>query len=674
MNTFALQFTPILMPIIGAAFVLTLLAVYAWRRSHITPGSNVFLVLLILSAWWSYTYALELITTDPATLLFWVKLEWISIALLPVAWLLFALTYAGYSRWVNLPTVTLLVVIPAIMIVLAWTTPAHTLLYENPGVRTAGDLVVFSAERGPAYLVHVIYSYLVILIATLLMIRVWFRARGPQRQLAFIVAAGALLPILSNAIYQFGIFADLAIYVDLTVPAFAFSAVLFAWGWFRLHLFELVPELSAPLPTIDRIDPVLATQTTQARSLNLVSLGLSVLFFLALAPILTLLLRGQPEVRPLAAAYILLYLFSLGIAVWRDGPYLARAVGLTLVYLGLALLDLQVSGLTPVVGFFLVAFAAFAAVLLPLRLTLLMIVIGIVGLGISPPAENPPFQQDIYSLGYLLLSMAMTAGMLIFGLVATRRDIRTLLRIARDLSRDLEIERAQLEERVVERTRALETSAAVSRQLSTILDQTQLVHEVVEQLRDAFSYYHVHIFLWDEALGALRMVGGTGEAGQAMLVMGHALRPDQGLVGRAFSTKHPVVVPDVSQDSGWMPNRLLPDTRAELAVPITYGDEVLGVLDAQDSEVNGLGVDDMQLLQTIAGQLAVALRNARLLAQIQREAEQAALINAINRKIAQTTDIDGAMRVAVTELSRALEARESAVRLEITGGNGHDDH
>lgn len=672
MDGFALQFTPFLMPIIGAAVVLSLLAVYAWRRGQTAPGGDVFLVLLILSAWWSYTYALELITTDPAIMLFWVKLEWISIALLPVSWLLFALTYAGYSRRVNLSTIAVLSMVPAVMIVLAWTTPAHSLIYANLGVLDTGNFVVFHAERGPAFYIHVIYSYVLIAIATLLMIRVWRRAAGAQRQLALIVAAGAMLPILSNVIYQIGLAADLPIYVDLTVPAFAFSAVLFAWGWFRLHLFDLLPELGEPAPSTARIDPAAAAQSTQTRSLNLVSLGLAVLFFLALVPILTLLLRGEPATRPLAVAYILLYIFLLGITVWRDGSYLVRAVGLTAVYIGLALLDLQVSGLSPVVGFFLVAFAAFAAVLLPIRLTIMMLVIGIIGIGLVAPAENPPFQRDIYSLGYLVISLAMTAGMLIIALVATRRDIRTLLRISRDLSRDLETERKQLELRVAERTRALETSAAVSRQLSTILDQTQLVHEVVEQLRDAFAYYHVHIFLWDETIGALRMVGGTGEAGQAMLVMGHTIRPDQGLVGRAYSTHSPVVVPDVNDDPGWLPNRLLPGTRAELAVPITYGDQVLGVLDAQDSEVGGLGPEDSQLLQTIAGQLAVALRNARLLAQIQQEAEQAALINAINRKITQTTDIDGALRVAATELSRALEARETAITLEINGGNGHD--
>src|SRR5690606_34181223 len=135
----------------------------------------------------------------------------------------------------------------------------------------------------------------------------------------------------------------------------------------------------------------------------------------------------------------------------------------------------------------------------------------------------------------------------------------------------------------------------------------------------------------------------------------HTISPDVGLVGRAYATRQPVIVADVSKAPNWLPNRLLPSTQAEIAVPIIYGDEVLGVLDAQDSEVGGLGPADAQLLETIAGQMAVALRNARLVAQIQTEAEQAALINAINRKITQTTDIGGAMRVAATELARALE-------------------
>jgi GAF domain-containing protein len=672
MDIGALQFTPFLMPIIGAAVALTFLAVYAWRQERTAPGADAFLALIILSAWWCYTYALELITTDPATMLLWVKLEWISIPLIPVTWLLFALYYAGYGEKVTLRLVTLLLIIPAINIFLVWTAPEQTLLYVNPGVKTVGELVAFDTGYGPAFFVHTAYSYLLFLTATVIIIRVWRRSVGSQRTLALTVVIGALLPFIGNAIYLIALAAELPVYVDLTVVAFAFSTVFFAWGWFRLRLFELLPELVEPVPVAGRIDAAIAVQRTSERTLNLVSLGLSVLLFVALAPILTILLRSETSSRGLVASYLLLYLLLLGVAVWREGSYLVRAVGLVAVYLGLGLLDLRFSGLSPVVGFYIIAYVALAALLLPGRLALAAVLLGMFGYALVAPAQMPPFERDIYTLGYLLLSLAMTGGLISAALVAARRDSRVLLRISRDLARELEGEREQLELRVSERTRALETSAAVSRQLSTILDQSRLVREVVEQLRTAFGYYHVHIFLWDEKKGALQMVGGTGEAGQAMLVMGHALTPEQGLVGRAYSTNAPVVVPNVAEDLNWLPNRLLPETRAEVAVPITYGDQVLGVLDAQDSEVGGLSSADSQLLQTIAGQLAVALRNARLVAQIQQEAEQAALINAINRKIAQTTDMDAAMNVALAELSRALETRGAAVRLALEGGNGYD--
>ena len=604
-------------------------------------------------------------------MLLWVKLQWISIPLIPVVWLFFALFYAGYGHRVNLRFVAALLVVPFIMILLAWTTPAHDWLYVNPGVSDVGRIVVFDAEYGPAFIVHTAYSYILFIIATALIVRVWRRSGDTQRQLALTVTAGAILPFIGNAIYLIAPLLGVEVHIDLTVLALAFSAVCFAWGWFRLRLFTVFPEFTEPV-SAGRIDPAMAAQNTQTRSLNLVSLGLALFYFVALMPILTILLRGDPAVRPLAVIYVGLYLMLLGITIWRGGSYSVRAVGLTGVYLGLALLDLRVSGLFPTVGFFLAAYTAFAAVLLPVRLMWAVFAAGLLGVALVPPAMNPAIQRDIYSLAYLLLTVAMTAGMLIVALVATRRDNRTLLNVSRNLARALESERTQLEARVVERTRALETSAAVSRQLSTILDQSRLVREVVEQLHVAFAYYHVHVYLWDEAAGALRMVGGTGQAGQAMLVMGHSLRPNIGLVGRAYSTNAPVVVPDVNADPGWMPNRLLPGTRAEIAVPITYGDEVLGVLDAQDTEVGGLGPADSQLLQTIAGQLAVALRNARLVAQVQREAEQAALINAINRKIAQTNDIDGALRVAEAELSRALEVQETAIRLDLGGENGHE--
>jgi len=228
-----------------------------------------------------------------------------------------------------------------------------------------------------------------------------------------------------------------------------------------------------------------------------------------------------------------------------------------------------------------------------------------------------------------------------------------------------------LEQKVEDRTHALKTSTEVSRRISTILDQDQLVQEVVEQVQQALNYYHAHIYLFDESHEKLLMVGGTGEVGQTLLENGHKISRGMGLVGRVGEYNQAILVSDVAEEPDWLPNRLLPDTKAEVAVPIAVGEKVIGVMDIQNNEAGSLSQADVDLLLSITSQVAVAIQNARAYRAAQHQAQREALIAEINQHIQSTKSIDEALQVAVRDVGRALGA-ETMVRLQGTEFGNND--
>lgn len=225
---------------------------------------------------------------------------------------------------------------------------------------------------------------------------------------------------------------------------------------------------------------------------------------------------------------------------------------------------------------------------------------------------------------------------------------------------------AQMQESVAEleqHTQAIETSSEVSHRLSTILDVEELTTAVVELLKVQFNYYHAHIYLFDEAREYLVMAGGTGAAGEALLSSGHKIAAGKGLVGRTAVNNKPTLVPDVSQDANWLPNPLLPDTKAEAAVPITLEGTVLGVLDVQNRTPGSLNADDVELLQSVAWQVAIGLQNARLFAQAQAEKAQVQnILDSLSLPIIISRISDGRVTYINNSFSQAaLLPREEVV-------------
>ncbi len=173
-----------------------------------------------------------------------------------------------------------------------------------------------------------------------------------------------------------------------------------------------------------------------------------------------------------------------------------------------------------------------------------------------------------------------------------------------------------LEKRVAERTDALqqralqlETSARVSREITSILDIDTLIAQVVNLIRDAFGYYRVHVFLLDQDANQLVLRARSG----ATQLQFQRLEVDRtSLNTRALQTGAAQVVNDVAQDPYYLADGELPDTRSELVVPLRLGDRLIGTLDVSSTAVNAFTPQDVLVIQSLGDQIAIAIENARL--------------------------------------------------------------
>lgn len=181
------------------------------------------------------------------------------------------------------------------------------------------------------------------------------------------------------------------------------------------------------------------------------------------------------------------------------------------------------------------------------------------------------------------------------------------------------IENAHLFEEARQRATQLEAIAELGRRITSILDFDELLSQVVELIHHTLGYYHVHVFLVDEASKEAVFRAGSGEVGQLIEERGSVrLRVgEQGITGWVAGSGLSLLVNDVSQEPRYVPDDALPATKSELAVPLKIGQRVIGVLDVQSDELNAFDLDDVAVLQTLGDQVAIAIENARLFEELE---------------------------------------------------------
>ena len=206
-----------------------------------------------------------------------------------------------------------------------------------------------------------------------------------------------------------------------------------------------------------------------------------------------------------------------------------------------------------------------------------------------------------------------------------------------------------LEQRVKERTESLirksdqlRTASHIARQTAEIQDLSKLLEMVANLVTDRFGYYHTGIFMMSETGDEVILQATSSEGGHRMIERGHALAVGtQGIVGYVAGQKKPRIAMDVGEDAVFFNNPDLPMTRSELALPLMIRDRVLGVLDIQSDKEKAFNVDDIDVLQTLADQIAVAIENARLLDESQAALVQLEAVTGVRTREAWRQKLQG---------------------------------
>ena len=209
-----------------------------------------------------------------------------------------------------------------------------------------------------------------------------------------------------------------------------------------------------------------------------------------------------------------------------------------------------------------------------------------------------------------------------------------------------------------------ETAAQIARDISSALNLDELLKKAVDLIRSRFNFYHAGVFLKDPAGEFVVIREATGEAGMQMKRAGHKLGiGSKSVVGYVSGNGEVLVVNDTTRDATYYPNPLLPETRAEAAIPLKLADRIVGVLDVQSKEAYAFAEDSLRTLQILADQLAIAVVNTELFAETQEHLAQHRLLHHITTTAASGTTLNEALQSAVNGLQVTLGGDRVSIML-----------
>jgi PAS domain S-box-containing protein len=233
------HYTPYILPLMATCLLALVLAGAIWRRR---PGVGVvpFVVLMLALAQWTLSNVFEIGTDSLDAKLFFSGIAYVGITTATAAWLAFALEYTGREKWLTRRNVLLLTIEPVIVVVLALTYHQQQIFRTDYVMDRSGAFPALDVTFAWAFWLHGVYSYVVLVVGNLLLLKAYFGATQLYREQLAMLLIAALAPWVANAIFIFGL-SPFDTPFDLTPFAFVITGTVMGWSIYRYRLLDIVP-------------------------------------------------------------------------------------------------------------------------------------------------------------------------------------------------------------------------------------------------------------------------------------------------------------------------------------------------------------------------------------------------------------------------------------------------
>ncbi|HCB02145.1 MAG TPA: hypothetical protein DEP19_07155 [Anaerolineae bacterium] len=280
---------------------------------------------------------------------------------------------------------------------------------------------------------------------------------------------------------------------------------------------------------------------------------------------------------------------------------------------------------------FLIASVVIGALLFDKRVDIVMLAISIIflttiavlqSLGMYQlRAEAAPAPQTIPLnwLGYIF-DFAVIGGVLVAAMGQFKNAFTRIIEETQSALKALAVERARLEEKVIERTEALESrmnqlrsSTNTARAIAEIQNIVELLESTAQLISERFGYYHTALFILDDQKKTAFLQASASARGKELIGQAFSVEVDRkNPLATAVEQNRAIITLDVDQRN-FISDENFPLTRSRMILPLAVRGNVVGLLDLHSDQPRAFGAEDAEILQTLADLTAISFDNVRLI-------------------------------------------------------------